>query len=185
MNIRNYSLEHIKALIAEDNDLLVITSPASTDRNVLSGQVESIKDKHWTTSLIHADANNNIESLSHEIIEQALPDRVNDNLPVVNQVHRYLEYSAQNGILPVIMIDDAHKLSQEVLKFILQLAELRYADSLFRIVLFADETINEHLDAPGLKKLTTGVLRNIHTTSFAKEETDEKTKETIDEVTSI
>lgn len=185
MNIRNYSLEHIKALIAEGNDLLVITSPASTDRNVLSGQVESIKDKHWTTSLIHADANTNIESLSHEIIEQALPDRVNDNLPVVNQVHRYLEYSAQNGILPVIMIDDAHKLSQEVLEFILQLAELRYADSLFRIVLFADETINEHLDAPGLKKLTAGALHNIHTTSFAKEETEEETKEIIDEFNSI
>ena len=185
MNIRNYSVEHIKALIAEGNDVLVITSPASTDRNVLSGQVESIKDKHWTTSLIHADANTNIESLSQEIIEQALPDQTNDNLPVVSQVHRYLEYSALNGILPVIMIDDAHKLSQEVLEFILQLAELRYADSLFRIVLFADETINEHLDAPGLKELTAGVLHNIHTTSFAKEEIEEETRETIDDVSSI
>ncbi len=185
MNIRNYSLEHIKALITEGNDLLVITSPDSSDKYALSGQVESIIDPHWRTSLIRADANTNIESLSHEIIEQALPDRVNDNLPIVSQVHRYLEYSAQNGILPVIMIDDAHKLTQEVLEFILQLAELRYADSLFRIVLFADETINEHLDAPGLKELTAGVLHNIHTTSFAKEEIEEEPKEIIGEVTSI
>ena len=185
MNIRNYSLEHIKELIVEGNDVLVITSPASTDRNVLSGQVESIKDQHWTTSLIQADANTNIESLSQEIIEQALPDRVNDNLPVVSQVHMYLEYSALNGLLPVIMIDDAQKLSQEVLEFILQLAELRYAESLFRIVLFADETINEHLDAPGLEKLTAGALHNIHTTSFAKEEIEEEPKKIIGEVTSI
>jgi DamX protein len=185
MNIRNYSLEHIKALIVEGNDLLVITSPASSDKDLLSGQVESIKDPYWRTSLIHADANTNIESLSQEIIEQALPDQTNDNLPVVSQVHRYLEYAAHNGLLPVIMIDDAHKLSQEVLEFILQLAELRYAESLFRIILFADETINEHLDAPALKKLAAGVLHNIHTTSFAKEEIKEKPKAVINEVASI
>jgi len=185
MNIRNYSLEHIKALIAEGNDLLVITSPASSDKDLLSGQVESIKDPNWRSSLIYADANTNIESLSQEIIEQALPDQTNDNLPVVSQVHRYLEYAAHNGLLPVIMIDDAHKLSQEVLEFILQLAELRYAESLFRIILFADETINEHLDTPALKKLAAGVLHNIHTTSFAKEEIKEKPKEIINEVASI
>jgi len=102
-----------------------------------------------------------------------LPDRVKDKIPAVSQVHKYLEYSALNAILPVIIVDDAHKLSLEVLEFILQLAELRYGESLFRIVLLANETINEHLDVPELKGLTTGVLHNIHTTSFAKEETEE------------
>jgi len=108
MNIRNYSLEQIKALIVEGTDVLVITSPASSDKNALSGQMESIRDPYWRTSLILADANTNIESLSHEIIQQALPDQFNDNLPAVSQVHKYLEYSALNGILPVIIVDDAH-----------------------------------------------------------------------------
>ncbi len=184
MNIRNYSLEQIKALIVEGSDLLVITSPASSGKNALSGQVESIRDPYWRTSLVLADANTNIESLSREIIKQALPDQFSDKLPAVSQVHQYLEYSALNGILPVIIIDDAHKLSLEVLEFILQLAALRYAESLFRIVLFADETINEHLDVPQLKNLTAGVLRNIYTTSFTKEEIKEETKEAIEDVTS-
>ncbi len=184
MNIRNYSLEQIKALIVEGTDVLVITSPASSDKNALSGQVESIRDLYWRTSLILADANTNIESLSHEIIQQAFPDRVKDKIPVVSQVHKYLEYSALNGILPVIIVDDAHKLSLDVLEFILQLAELRYGESLFRIVLLANETINEHLDVPELKGLTTGVLHNIHTTSFEKEEIEEETEETIEDVTS-
>jgi len=185
MNIRNYSLEQIKALIVESSDLLVIISPASSDKNALPGQVESLKDPHWSTSLILADANTNIESLSHEIIEQALPELAKDNLPAVSQVHKYLEYSALKGILPVIMIDDAHKLSQEVLESIFQLADLRYAESLFHIVLFADETINEHLDAPALKKLTASVSYNINTITFAKEEIEEETKEIIDDITSI
>jgi len=184
MVIRNYSLEQIKALIVEGTDVLVITSPASSDKNALSGQVESIRDPYWRTSLILADTNTNIESLSHEIIQQALPDRVKDKIPVVSQVHKYLEYSALNGILPVIIVDDAHKLSLEVLEFILQLAELRYGESLFRIVLLANETINEHLDVPKLKILTTGVLHNIHTASFSKEDSKEEIKETVEDVTS-
>ena len=173
MNIRNYSLDQIKTLIEEGTDVLVITSPASSDKNALSGQVESIRDPYWRTSLILANENTNIESLSHEIIQQALPDLVKDKTPAVSQVHKYLKYSALNGILPVIIVDDAHKLSSEVLEFILQLAELRYGESLFRIILFADETINEHFDVPKLKGLTAGVLHNIHTTSFAKGETEE------------
>jgi len=192
MNIRNYSLEQIKALIVEGTDVLVITSPAGSDKNALSGQMESIRDPYWRTSLILANENTNIKSLSHEIIQQALPDRVKDKIPAVSQVHKYLEYSALNGILPVIIVDDAHKLSPEVLEFILQLSEIRYGESLFRIVLFADETINEHLDVPKLKSLTAGVSHNIHTTSFAeeelkeevKEEVKEETKATIDDVTS-
>ena len=188
MNIRNYSLEQIKALIVEGTDVLVITSPASSDKNALSGQLESIMDLYWRTSLILVSEDTNIESLSHGIIQQALPDQFDANLPAVSQVHKYLEYSALNGILPVIIINDADKLSLEVLEFILQLAELRYGESLFRIVLFADETINEHLDVPQLKSLTAGVLHNIHTTSFTKEELKEEIKEetkgTVDDVTS-
>ena len=115
----------------------------------------------------------NIDSLSHDIIQQALPDKAEDTLPIVSQVHKYLEHSARNGIMPVIMVEDAHKLPLEVLIFVLQLSELRYAESLFRIVLFADETINDHLDDPKLKGLTTGVIRNIHIPSFSEEETKE------------
>ncbi len=187
MNIRNYSLEQIKALIVESTDVLVITSPASSDKNALSGQMKSIRDPYWRTSLILANENTNIESLSHEIIRQALPDRVKDKIPAESQVHKYLEYSALNGILPVIIVDDAHKLSPEVLEFILQLAGLRYGESLFRIVWFADEIINERLDDPKLKVLTAGVLHNIHTTSFTKEELKQEikaeTKESIEDVT--
>ncbi len=71
MNIHNYSLEQIKALIVESTDLLVITSPTSSDKSTLSGQVESTRDQNWGTSLILANENTNIESLSQEIIKQA------------------------------------------------------------------------------------------------------------------
>ncbi len=173
MKILNYNLGQIKTLIAEGTDLLVITSPANSGKNALSNQIRSIRDSNWRTSLICASAGTNIDSLSQDIIQQALPDKADNTLPIVSQVHRYLEYSARNGIIPVIMVDDAHELPLEILEFVLQLAELRYAESLFRIVLFADETINDRLDDPQLKDLTTSVLRNIHIPSFLEEETKE------------
>ena len=173
MKILNFNLGQIKTLIAEGTDLLVITSPASLGKNALSNQIGSIRDSNWRTSLICANADTSIDSLSHDIIQQALPDKAEDTLPIVSQVHKYLEYSANSGIVPVIMVNDAHKLPLEILEFVLQLAELRYAKSLFRIVLFADETINDRLDEPQLKGLTTGVLRNIHIPSFSEEETKE------------
>ncbi len=173
MKILNYNISQIKTLIVEGTNLLVITSPANLGKNALSSQIGSIRDSNWRTSLICADVNTNIDSLSHDIIQQALPDKAEDTLPIVSQVHKYLEHSARNGIIPVIMVEDAHKLSLEVLEFVLQLAELRYAESLFRIVLFADETINDRFDDPKLKGLTTGVLRNIHIPSFSEEGTKE------------
>jgi len=173
MKILNYNLSQIKTLIAEGTDLLVITTPANSGKNVLSNQIRSIRDSNWRTSLICANAGTNIDSLSHDIIQQALLDKAEDTLPIVSQVHKYLEYSANNGIVPVIIVEDAHELRLEILEFVLQLAELRYAESLFRIVLFADETINDRLDDPKLKGLTTGVLRNIHIPSFSEEETKE------------
>jgi len=169
MKILNYNLSQIKTLIAEGTDILVITSPANLDKNALS----NLKNSNWRISLIRANANTNIDSLSHDIIQQALPDKAEDTFPIISQVHKYLEYSANNGIVPVIIVEDAHELRLEILEFVLQLAELRYAESLFRIVLFADETINDRLDDPKLKGLTTGVLRNIHIPSFSEEETKE------------
>jgi len=169
MKILNYNLSQIKTLIAEGTDILVITSPANLGKNALS----NLKNSNWRISLIRANANTNIDSLSHDIIQQALPDKAEDTLPIISQVHKYLEYSAKNGIVPVIIVEDAHELPLETLKFVLQLAELRYAESLFRIVLFADKTINDRIDDPKLKGFTTGVLRNIHIPSFSEEKTEE------------
>jgi len=129
MKILNYNLSQIKTLIEEGTDILIITSPANTGKNALSNQIRSIKDSNWRTSLIRAYAGTNIDSLSNDIIRQALPNKAGGSLPIVSQVHRYLEYSARNGIVPVIMIDDAHELPLEILEFVLQLAGLRYAES--------------------------------------------------------
>ena len=169
MKILNYNLGQIKTFIVEGTDLLVITPPANSGKNALSNQIRSIRDSNWRTSLICANAATNIDSLSHDIIQQALPDKTKDTLPIVSQVHKYLEYSANNGIVPVIIVEDAHELRLEILEFVLQLAELRYAETLFRIVLVADESINDRLDDPKLKGLTTRVLRNIHIPSFSEE----------------
>ncbi len=153
-------------LIVERSETLAITSPNGSENGSgnteLFNQISSMQDPDCRICVIDVNANTTIDSLSHDIIQQTSITKTNELYPIVGQVHQYLEYAAQNNFLPVIIINDAHKLSVEVLKFVLQLAELRYAESSFRILLFCTEAINNLLDDPGLKDLTTVVLRNIH-----------------------
>ena len=69
------------------------------------------------------------------------------------------------------MIDNAHNLSFELLQFILELADIRYNNSLFRFVLFSNESINESFEEPRIKELANGILQNIQLPSFTQVQT--------------
>lgn len=99
MKIHNYNLDQIKSLIVDRKDLLVVTSPSCTSENAISKQLGSINDSNWRISLTGVNANSSIDSLCHDIIRQALPNKAEDTAPIVAQVHQYLEHSARNGIV--------------------------------------------------------------------------------------
>ena len=172
-----HRLDQIIAAVTESEKSIVVTSAAGAGKSVLSDYLKSTPKPGWSMSLIQAESTMDIESMAQEIIKQVDPEKaVEDKAKATHQLHKYLEQSAKETIIPVIIIDDAHKLSFKSLEFVLQLSELRYGESLFRIILFADENLSDQLADPKLEDLVSGMVLNMHLPSLS----EEKTKEYID-----
>lgn len=154
----NRRLKQAKQYISEGQKLLIITSLSGAGKSLLAQKLIILKETDWRTSLVSADENLETGSLSYSVMQQLLPEQNNDPKQAVSILLKYLETSYREKIRPVIVIDDADKLSFETLQFVLQLADLRYNEVLFRIVLFANESINETLSKVGLKELAEGTI---------------------------
>ncbi|MFQ5658904.1 MAG: AAA family ATPase [Gammaproteobacteria bacterium] len=169
----NRRLERIKELIISSQKLLLVTSSPGAGKSTLSDHLTSLKENNWMVSLVKGDTGMDVDSLAHAIIQKLFPDKSFETSKSVNQLHKFLETSALNGKVPVFIIDDAHKLSVETLEFILQLSELRFQETLFRIVLFADETINDRFAESQLKTLITNVFHHLYIPSFSRKQIGE------------
>lgn len=167
----NRRLEQLKRLLKASEEILVVISPAGAGKTVIAEHLETLKEPNWMVSLVQGNEDLDMDSLALAILQKVFPGKEFEKSQAVNQIHKFLESLALNGKIPVLIIDDAHKLSFESLQFILQLADLRHQDSLFRIVLFANESINDLFEKQGLKELTSGVLHRINLPPFSKEQT--------------
>jgi len=110
------------------------------------------------------------ELLAYSVVKQLLPEEHETTVQTISMLHKYLEQSYRKAVAPVIVIDDAHRLPLETLKFVLQLADLRYNEAFFRIVLFANESITETMDKPGLKELAEGMVDIVSMPCFSQEQ---------------
>jgi len=121
----NRRLKQAKQHITEGQKLLIITSLSGAGKSLLAQKLIILKETDWRTSLVIADENLETGSLSYSVMQQLLPEQNNDPKQAVSMLHKYLETSFREKIRPVIVIDDAEKLSFETLQFVLQLADLR------------------------------------------------------------
>jgi DamX protein len=163
----------IKDQVVNSKNLVVVISPPGAGKTFMSHNMDSIKEPDWKINLVRANAGMDINTLADAFVQQIFPGKVGEASQVVSQLHKSLELFARKKITLVMVIDDAHKLPVITLKFVLQLAALRYGESLFRFVLFANETINDLLDNPKLKELTADVLQRIYIPSFSEIQTKE------------
>jgi len=168
-----HRLDQIMAAITESEQLIIVTSAAGAGKSVLSDYLKSTPKAGWSISLVQAESTMDVESMAQEIIKQVDPDNAVDKAKSTHQLHKYLERSAKESTVPVIIIDDAQKLSFKSLEFVLQLSELRYGESLFRIILFADESLSDQLADPKLEDLVSGMVLNMHLPSLSEEQTKE------------
>jgi len=166
----NRCLTQLKELISSSDKLLLITSVPWAGKLTLAEHFESLKDENWMTVRIQVKEKIDINELAHNIIQKLFPDKSFSVDKSVIQVHKFPESCTHNGKILIFIIDDAHKLFLEVLQFLLQLGDLRYSESMFRIVLFADEAINDTLEKQSLKELASDTVHNIHLPSFSIEQ---------------
>jgi type II secretory pathway predicted ATPase ExeA len=166
----NRRLKQAKQHILSSQNILLITSAPGAGKSLLAQKLIILKEENWRTSIICVQPDTEPESLAHSVIQQLLPDKHEDISQSISMLHKFLEQSYLEEIVPVIVIDDVHKLSFKTLQFVLQLADLRYNDAFFRFVLFANESINESISKPGLKELAEGVVEILSMPCFSQEQ---------------
>jgi DamX protein len=169
----NHRVEQVREAIAGSHKVIVVTSSPGAGKSVLAEYLESVPEISWKISLVQAKATMSSESLAFSIISKALPNKADKPALAIPMLHKYLELSSRADFVPVFMVDDADKLSLETLKFLFELATLRYAEARFRIVLFADESLNGRLDDPALDNLAAGMVFSLHLPSLSREQTRE------------
>jgi len=169
----NYRVERIREAIAGSHKVIVVTSSPGAGKSVLAEYLESVPEISWKISLVQAKATMSSESLAFSIISKALPDKADKPALAIPLLHKYLELSSRADFVPVFIVDDADKLSLETLKFLFELATLRYGEARFRIVLFADESLNDRLDDPAFDNLAAGMIFSLHLPSLSRAQTRE------------
>ncbi len=166
----NRRLKLIRQHINEGQKLLLVTSARGAGKSLLARKLLILKQPNWHISLTRAHENMNAESLAHSIVQQFQPEKNENISQSISMLHKYLEHSFHERVVPVIVIDDADLLSFDTLQFVLQLADLRYNEALFRIVLFANESITEILTKPGLKELAEDTVDIVSMPYFSREQ---------------
>ena len=167
----NQILDLIREQITNSQLLQVIMSPPGGGKTFLSHHLDAVKEPDWKISLVKANTGMGINNLADAFVQQIFSDETVNPDRAVSQLHKYLELTAHKELTPVLIIDDAHKLPLETLEFILQLAELKYGESFFRIVLFANNDINDLLDDPKLIDMTEKLIHKTHIAPLTKEQT--------------
>lgn len=167
----NHRLDVLVNRIKSGARLQVVISPTGGGKTVMAEYLASFREPDWLTGLVRGDAKPGHESLVLELLKGIFPDREFDNQQAVSQLHQLLDSPALNGKIPVFIIDDAHELPLDSLQFILQLAGMRHNDSTYRIILFANESINDILDKPELQMNSDCVLTKLNLPPLSAEQT--------------
>ncbi|NNE37108.1 MAG: AAA family ATPase, partial [Gammaproteobacteria bacterium] len=160
-------IQQIKKLIVETDKLIVVSSASGAGKSSLADYLDSIKEKNWKACLVQADTDMDRETLAYEIIQQASPDKADEKGMSIPQLHKLLELSSKTEQVPVFIIDDAHKLPIETLEFILELSALKYQETCFHFVLFANEAITDKLNSETLIELTSQLVTTIYLPSLS------------------
>jgi len=162
-----HRIQQIKNFIAETDKLIVVSSVSGAGKSSFADYLESIKEKNWKACLIQADTDMDRETLAYEIMQQVSPDKADEKGMSIPQLHKLLELSSKTEQVPVFIIDDADKLPVETLEFVLELSALKYQDTCYHFVLFANEAITDKLNSENLIELTSKLVTSIHLPSLS------------------
>ena len=139
-------MDRLIAAIKSQHEILIIESTPGGGKSVLAEYLNYAREDNWYLSLIHANEKIDKTEFAHSVISQHFPRHRFDRTHSRVILEEFLQLYQRNGKLPVLVIDDAHLLSQDTFAFILKLSNLRHEGAQFRIVLFADKSISTQLD---------------------------------------
>jgi type II secretory pathway predicted ATPase ExeA len=166
-----HCLDQIKASVDCSEELVVVSSASGSGKTVLSRYLGFIKSAHWFVAHIGGHRDLDRETLAWEIIRQHFPERRFVREQAVYLLQEFLQLFARNGRTPVVIIDDAHKLPLETLKFVLEIAAFAQQGTHYRCVLFGGLNLDEKLSDPNLRNLKPARYHHFRIPSLSLQQT--------------
>ena len=166
-------IDTVKDLVINSEKLVLVTSRSGGGKSILADYLKSIPEENWTIALVQAFDGMDRESLAYEIIQKVSPDSGDDKSFAIPQLHKLLEVCAKSGKTPVLIIDDSHHLPIETLIFILELIAVKYGDTTFRFVLFANEDIAKQFKDERLAEFGKEMVSHINLPPMNREQVKE------------
>lgn len=164
-------LNQLTSAIKTQTETLLVESAAGAGKSVLAEYLGYVKEANWHLCHIRGNQTLGKLELAHAIISRHFPGHRFDKTRSDMILQAFLELYERNAKLPVVVIDDAHLLAQDTLKFLLQISSLCCNGVRYRFVLFADPSINRQLDLPSLKEIDAGHREYFKIPSFSKKQT--------------
>lgn len=147
----DHRLELINHLVEFSDRFIVVTGPAGSGKTTLLKQIaRSVEDKWRVSKLPFKDIQSANDFFQHLFQEQNLEYKETD--PASKKLATLQEHFArihENNLLPVLMLDDGHRLSIELLKLLIDLATPEQNPGL-HVVLFSSTDLTDLLSHKNL-----------------------------------
>lgn len=162
----------IRHLIQNSEQLLLVLAEAGYGKTALLNQLKKIAEKQCEHWWIYTPLSS--PALSPEAFISGVLATLNvrqDGKPLqtlIESLRNHLAATRYNGQLPVLLVDDAHKLPLATLKFIVELAMQGEPLTRMRVLLFCEPQITSILATPEFEMVHNTLIHTLDVPPFSK-----------------
>ena len=156
-----HRIDIIKHLLEFSRQLVLVTGPAESGKTTLCRFLPSSFDQRWIISVSDASELMDPDMLTRISMEEIPADARPGKAGADERMLKYLQFCDRDGKLPLLIIDQGHKLTIETLQFLVRLNALSVNNTCFRILVVADPQIDQTLDDPRIKLTIKGIIHEV------------------------
>jgi DamX protein len=163
-------LDLVKHLLEFSQQSLLIRGAQKVGKTFFAKHLSSIAAENWL--IVRVEANSNITP--DELVKLMLREHQHQSDPTsetIALINQYINFCKLNNKVPILILDDAHKLNTATLRFLFQLIGFKDEDTSIRVILIANDSILPLLTEVGEEKPGTGMFHTINIPDFSLEET--------------
>jgi DamX protein len=158
-------------LLEFSQQVILVTSAPGSGKSSTKTFLLNNPETSWSLKEIRLQEDQDQFPFDRELSLYLRDDLRIDAIDLFSGIEKYIEHCFKTQRLPVLFIDDAHNLSIDALELLFQIARVHHQTTYFRIVLFCDERINNKLDEPKVKVLSSGSIHTINLPAFTRDQT--------------
>jgi len=167
----NQRLNLIRHLIQNSEQLLLVLAKNGYGKTSLLKQLKKVaskQDEHWWIYNFVSEPTLSPDSLFATVLAAFNIKQNGKPMPVLQESLRsHIAATRYNGQLPVLFVDDAHKLPLVTLKSIIELAMQGEPLTRMRVILFCEPQITSILAAPEFKIVQNNMVHTLDIPNFS------------------